>query len=53
MTILNMTFTKEMMESKLRLVSFNCNGFKANHQYIRSLTQNFDIIFLCETWLLD
>ena len=42
-----------MAESKLKVVSFNCNGFKANHQYIVSLTQSFDVIFLCETWLLE
>ena len=43
-----------MATSKLKIISLNCNGYKSNHHYIDSLLiPNFDIIFLCETWLLD
>ena len=43
----------ENSKTKLKLVSLDCNGFKANSHYITLLMQNYDIIFLCETWLLE
>ena len=56
MTISKMTIQTNfnMAESNVKIVSLNCNGFKSNLSYIENvLLSNFDIIFLCETWLLD
>ena len=37
--------------SKLKLVSFNCKGFKSWQGYIQELIQKNDVTFLCEHWL--
>ena len=38
--------------NSLRLVSFNCKGFKdRNYDYLRELYNKFDIMILQETWL--
>ena len=42
------------MEVKLKLTSFNCNGFKnRNYDYIRDIFDKCNILFLQETWLYE
>ena len=36
----------------ISLISFNSNGVKRNLAFIQELCQ-YDVIFLCETWLLN
>ncbi len=38
---------------KLKVCSFNTNGAKRNLNFLQHLFNDNDIIFLCETWLLD
>ena len=37
----------------LRITTFNCNGLKSSIQFVQTLCDNYDILFLQETWLLD
>ena len=40
------------MEGKLKITSYNCNGFKSrNYNYIKEIFQKCDILLLQETWL--
>ena len=40
------------MGSKLKVISFNCKGFKSrNYSYLNRLYKNCDILFMQETWL--
>ena len=42
------------MEVKLKLTSFNCNGFKnRNYDYIRDIFNKCNILLLQETWLFE
>ncbi len=38
---------------EISLISFNINGCKRNLAFLQNLLNNHDIIYLCETWLLD
>ena len=36
-----------------KLISINTQGLKSNHVYINSLIKDYQIIFICEHWLLN
>ena len=38
---------------QIKLISFNCHGYKGNTLYINNIINTHDIIFLSETWLLQ
>ena len=40
-----------IMAFKLKFLSLNCHGLKANSLYIESLTNSYAAIFLSEHWL--
>jgi hypothetical protein len=37
----------------LKIVSYNCYGFKANSNFVQLLLAQFDICFFCEHWLAE
>lgn len=43
----------ETVTERLRVATFNCNGFKGNSGLIKNLCDNHDIIFLQELMLLE
>ena len=37
----------------MKIISFNCHGFKSSLSYVKELYCNSDIMFLCEHWLQE
>jgi hypothetical protein len=35
----------------INIATYNCNGIKSSHNYVKSLVESNDITFICEHWM--
>jgi hypothetical protein len=42
-----------MINQNLKIVSLNTHGLKTNTSYVKFLSLNYDIVFICEHWLVE
>lgn len=51
MPLLSLILPQKTTQNPMKIVSYNCFNFKANHVMVKLLMSKFDICFFCEHWL--
>ena len=46
-----MNYKQRRLNNELRVIFCNIQNIKSNYLYVKELMKNYDIIFLCETWV--